>query len=67
MFELSPADRKTQFVARLTDAGLVDDDGTALTLSQTGRLVYDRVTLAFYPPEAKSWLHGRRLSSAPSR
>jgi oxygen-independent coproporphyrinogen III oxidase len=98
VFELSPADRKTQFVARslgdgrplvraayeaafgtpievdfgevvarLTDAGLVDDDGTALTLSQTGRLVYDRITLAFYPPEAKSWLYGRRLSAAPSR
>jgi oxygen-independent coproporphyrinogen-3 oxidase len=46
-------------IARLEAAGLVVDDGEALTLSPVGRLVYDRVTLAFYPPRARRWLFER--------
>jgi oxygen-independent coproporphyrinogen-3 oxidase len=44
---------------RLRTGGLVDDDGDVLTLSERGRLVYDLVTLAFYPEWARAWLAGR--------
>jgi 5,5'-dehydrodivanillate O-demethylase len=46
-------------VARLAEAGLVDDDGTTLALSELGKLAYDVVTLAFYPPHAREWLARR--------
>jgi oxygen-independent coproporphyrinogen-3 oxidase len=51
-------------VARLTEAGLVDDDGATLALSELGKLAYDVVTLAFYPPHAREWLarRGERVS-----
>ena len=66
-FGVSIEDDFGAVIARLRDAGLVDDDGTALTLSRTGRLVYDRVTLCFYPAEARTWLYARRLSGAAAR
>jgi oxygen-independent coproporphyrinogen-3 oxidase len=55
-----------ELIARLAGAGLVEDDGAALTLSGTGRLVYDRVTLCFYPPRARQWLRARTLPAPAS-
>ena len=43
----------------LRSGGLLDDDGETLALSELGRLVYDLVTLAFYPRRAQEWLAGR--------
>ena len=34
---------------RLRTGGLVDDDGVVVVLTERGKLVYDLVTLAFYP------------------
>jgi len=48
-------------LARLTDAGLVDDDGAVLVLTERGKLVYDVVTLAFYPARARAWLAERQV------
>jgi oxygen-independent coproporphyrinogen-3 oxidase len=44
---------------RLAEAELVIDDGEQLTLSASGGLVYDLVTLAFYPQRARDWLAAR--------
>lgn len=53
-----------EFVARLRAAGLVEDDGTALRLSDLGGLVHDRIMLGFYPPKAQRWLLQRALPGA---
>jgi oxygen-independent coproporphyrinogen-3 oxidase len=47
-----------EVLERLRRGGLVEDDGRSLELSEDGRLVYDLVTLAFYPEHAKRWLAG---------
>jgi oxygen-independent coproporphyrinogen-3 oxidase len=44
---------------RLLAAGLASDDGECISLTETGKLVYDHVTLAFYPQRARGWLEGR--------
>jgi oxygen-independent coproporphyrinogen-3 oxidase len=41
---------------RLRLAGLIDDDGTSVRLTDVGRLVYDRVLQCFYPERARGWL-----------
>ncbi|MBT8420519.1 MAG: coproporphyrinogen III oxidase family protein [Gammaproteobacteria bacterium] len=46
-----------EVLARLSDADLIEDDGKRIQLSETGKLVYDLVTLAFYPPRAQKWLN----------
>jgi oxygen-independent coproporphyrinogen-3 oxidase len=46
-------------IERLLKGGLLDSDGEALALTEDGKLVYDLVTLAFYPRVAKDWLLGR--------
>ena len=54
-------------LSRLGEAGLIDDDGASLRLSALGQLVYDRVTIAFYPKPVRDWLRDRpppRLSAA---
>jgi oxygen-independent coproporphyrinogen-3 oxidase len=43
-------------LARLKGASLVEDDGERLTMSELGKLVYDLVTLSFYPQRARDWL-----------
>jgi oxygen-independent coproporphyrinogen-3 oxidase len=48
---------------RLARAALVEDDGRRVTLSELGGLVYDLVTLAFYPPHAQQWLRSRARHS----
>jgi oxygen-independent coproporphyrinogen-3 oxidase len=45
---------------RLVMGGLIDDDSGVYCLSESGRLVYDRVTFNFYPPRVLHWLNGRR-------
>jgi len=42
---------------RLRAAELVDDDNVCIVLTETGKLVYDRVLLCFYPDRATKWLH----------
>jgi oxygen-independent coproporphyrinogen-3 oxidase len=49
---------------RLRRAGLIEDDGRRVALSDDGRLVYDLVTLAFYPEPARQWLDARQSSRA---
>lgn len=44
---------------RLRRGGLIDDDGHTLALTEQGKLVYDLVTLAFYPERARAWLAER--------
>lgn len=51
-------------LVRLKDAGLVDDDGSALVLTERGKLVYDLVTLAFYPERARAWLDAHESGAA---
>ena len=49
---------------RLRTGGLVDDDGESLVLSERGKLVYDLVTLAFYPQRAREWLSAHEPGAA---
>jgi oxygen-independent coproporphyrinogen-3 oxidase len=44
---------------RLGEADLLTDDGRTIDLSPTGELVFDLVTLAFYPRRIKDWLEER--------
>jgi oxygen-independent coproporphyrinogen III oxidase len=44
---------------RLRAADLIVDDEASIALTERGRLVYDLVTLAFYPPHAQAWLAAR--------
>ncbi|HXQ20062.1 MAG TPA: coproporphyrinogen-III oxidase family protein [Candidatus Acidoferrales bacterium] len=41
-------------------ADLIHEEAGQLFLSETGRLVYDLVTVAFYPPRAQRWLRERQ-------
>jgi oxygen-independent coproporphyrinogen III oxidase len=43
-------------IERLRQGGLVSREGDALCLTESGKLLYDLVTLSFYPPQAKQWL-----------
>lgn len=48
-------------LSRLRGAGLVAENAAEdLVLTDTGRLVYDLITVAFYPEHARSWLDARR-------
>ncbi len=46
-------------VRRLTEAGLIVDDGNRISLTEVGKLLHDRVTLSFYPPRAIEQLSGK--------
>lgn len=43
----------------LRAGGLIDDDGDVVSMTPAGRLLYDLVTLAFYPHRARQWLGAR--------
>lgn len=45
---------------RLSEAGLITQNDQNISLSSTGRLVYDLVMLSFYPAKASKWLHSRQ-------
>jgi oxygen-independent coproporphyrinogen-3 oxidase len=47
-------------VQRLLAAELITDDRDAIRLTDKGRLVYDLVTLAFYPERIQKWLEERQ-------
>jgi oxygen-independent coproporphyrinogen III oxidase len=48
-----------ELLQRLIGADLISDAAGSIALTDTGRLVYDLVTLAFYPPGAQRWLSER--------
>jgi oxygen-independent coproporphyrinogen-3 oxidase len=50
---------------RLRSAALVRETAGRLALTEVGRLVYDLVTLAFYPDDARDWLDRRQHGRAP--
>jgi len=58
-FGCSVEDDYGETLQRLLAAGLASDDGECISLTETGKLVYDHVTLAFYPQRARGWLEGR--------
>jgi len=43
-------------IERLTRFNILEDTGETLFLSSTGRLVYDLITVSFYPEKARQWL-----------
>ncbi len=45
-----------ELLARLRSAELIDDDNVRIVLTETGKLVYDRVLLCFYPERTTRWL-----------
>jgi antitoxin (DNA-binding transcriptional repressor) of toxin-antitoxin stability system len=49
---------------RLRAGRLIDDDGAAVVLTERGKLVYDLVTLAFYPQRAREWLTAHESGAA---
>ena len=51
-------------VRRLADLGLLGQDQREVFLTDTGKLVYDLATLAFYPGTMRRWLGGRRAQTA---
>jgi oxygen-independent coproporphyrinogen-3 oxidase len=51
-------------LGQLRAGGLVDDDGESIVLSERGKLVYDLVTLAFYPERARKWLEAHESGAA---
>jgi len=58
-FGCSVEDDYGEALQRVLAADLAVDDGDCISLSETGKLVYDCVTLAFYPQHARGWLDGR--------
>ncbi|HVN83345.1 MAG TPA: coproporphyrinogen-III oxidase family protein [Candidatus Binatia bacterium] len=48
-----------ELLDRLVDADLLEDEDDRITLSESGKLLYDVVTLAFYPQRAREWLASR--------
>lgn len=48
-----------QVIDRLVRGGLIVDEGGRLCVTDTGALLHDLVTLAFYPPHAWKWLGDR--------
>jgi oxygen-independent coproporphyrinogen-3 oxidase len=54
-------------VGRLFDADLLVDEDGGVTLTRSGRLIYDLVTLAFYPHELQVWLEQRHAAGIARR
>ncbi len=52
---------------RLTEAGLVEDNGDSIALSDVGKLLYDLTTLAFYPSQVQNWLDERYEAALTKR
>jgi oxygen-independent coproporphyrinogen-3 oxidase len=58
-FGCSVEDDYGETLQRLLVVGLAGADGGCISLTEIGKLVYDHVTLAFYPQRARGWLEGR--------
>ncbi len=52
---------------RLVDADLLEESDGWIAQTATGRLVYDLVTLAFYPPRLQQWLEDRHAGAMARR
>jgi oxygen-independent coproporphyrinogen-3 oxidase len=59
-FGCSFADDFGLTLQRLSEHGLVEDDGTHISMTDTGKLVYDLVLLAFYPESARKRIQDRQ-------
>lgn len=51
-------------IDRLRDNGVLDDNDRQLYLTDIGKLVYDLVTVSFYPDHAFKWLKKREQTAA---
>jgi oxygen-independent coproporphyrinogen-3 oxidase len=51
-------------LAVLRHAGLIEDDGRRIALSDSGRLIHDRVTLSLFPQRALDWLMAKQETGA---
>ena len=49
---------------RLAGSRLLEDDGEVIRMSDAGKLIYDLVTLAFYPPSKREWLRRKRAEAS---
>ncbi len=54
-------------LARLRAGELIADEHDAIVLTETGKLVHDLVTLAFYPPRTQAWLAERQAAALTRR
>ena len=52
---------------RLIDHGLIEDDGVRVELTETGKLVYDLVLLAFYPEAPRKLIQERQEERLTAR
>lgn len=52
---------------RLTACGLIEQTAEQITLSATGRLVFDLVTWMFYPQHSQEWIAARQELKLPKR
>lgn len=52
---------------RLRGGDLLADAGGDIALTETGKLVHDLVTLAFYPPQTQAWLAERQAAALRPR
>lgn len=53
---------------QLRAAGLIDDDGRRIALTEAGGLVWDLVSLALYPAGVRAWLDARQpVATTPDR
>lgn len=70
LFGRSIQDDFAETINRLRNGGLISIDEEKLVLTETGKLVYDLVTLCFYPEDAKQWLNEKlkdfRLDRIPA-
>lgn len=53
--------------ARLERCGLLENDGAQVRITEAGGLVWDLVTLAFYPPRLRAWLRQRHALAVARR
>jgi oxygen-independent coproporphyrinogen-3 oxidase len=62
-FGCSFADDFGPTLQRLAEHGLVEDDGAHVSMTETGRLVYDLVLLAFYPESTRKRIQERQVAT----
>jgi oxygen-independent coproporphyrinogen-3 oxidase len=58
-FGVSVTNDYGDLLGRLGAAGLVEESDEAVALSESGKLIYDLITIAFYPEWARKWLKER--------
>jgi oxygen-independent coproporphyrinogen-3 oxidase len=51
---------------RLRKSGLIEEDGTSISLTDTGKLVFDLVNWMFYPQHAQAWIAARQNADLKS-